>query len=145
MSTTAERIEALRILRDHGIPTVVWLTPTLPFINDTAENLSYLLQACVECQVKGIITFGFGLTLREGDREYFFRALDKHFPGMKQRYASTYGNAYMLPSPNEKELMAMLKDTCTRHQIMYRPDDSFHYMQTFPQNEEQLSMLDLMQ
>jgi len=72
VSTTAERFAALEIFRNAGIPTVVWLSPILPFINDTEENLCGILDYCVRAKVKGIICFGFGTTMREGDREYFF-------------------------------------------------------------------------
>lgn len=100
VSTTRERIEALMTLRQAQIPTVVWITPLLPFINDTEENLNRLLDACIEAGVKGIICFGMGVTLRDGDREYFYKALDRHFPGLKEKYVRTYGNSYELESPN---------------------------------------------
>ena len=80
VSTTKERFEALKALRDNGIPTVVWLCPILPYINDTAENITAILDMCVEAEVRGVICFGMGLTLREGNREYFYSQLDKHFP-----------------------------------------------------------------
>ena len=83
--TTKERVKALNILRENGIPTVVWLSPILPFINDTKENIEGILNDCIQAKVYGIICFGMGVTLREGDREYFYAALDKHFPGMKER------------------------------------------------------------
>ena len=91
--TTKRRFEVLQILKENGIPTVVWMTPILPFINDTRENIEGLLDYCVEAKVYGILTFGMGVTLREGDREYFYEALDKHFPGMKGRYHRKYGYA----------------------------------------------------
>ena len=75
-----------RILRDLGIPTVVWLTPILPFINDTEDNISGILDMCMEAKVYGIICFGMGLTLREGNREYFYEQLDSLFPGLKEKY-----------------------------------------------------------
>ena len=98
--TTRERVEVLNIMRDEGIPTIVWMSPILPFINDTMENAQGLLDYCIEAKVKGIICFDMGVTLREGDREYFYKKLDIHFPGMKERYIRNYGNAYELPSPN---------------------------------------------
>lgn len=101
---TSRRIEVLQIMRDEGIPTIVWMTPILPFINDTEENIRGLLNACKESKVYGILTFGTGVTLRDGDRQYFYQKLDEHFPGMKERYISTYGNAYELPVPESAHL-----------------------------------------
>ena len=71
VSTTKERFEVLEVLREAGIPTVVWLSPILPFINDTEENITGILDMCIEAKVYGVLCFGMGLTLREGNREYF--------------------------------------------------------------------------
>ena len=81
--------QVLEEMHKRGIPTVVWLTPILPFINDTEENIRQILEACARVKVKGIICFDMGVTLREGDREYFYAALDRHFPGLKERYIRT--------------------------------------------------------
>lgn len=140
--TTKERYETLKILQQHGIPTVVWITPILPFINDSVENLQGLLDYCADAGVKGIIDFGMGLTLREGDREYYYAALDKHFPGLKQQYLKKYGwNAYELPSPNRNQLLKLFNNFCTTHSIMKNPDEIFKYMSEFPQKEEPQQML----
>lgn len=140
---TKRRIEVLEIMQERGIPTIVWLTPILPFINDTTENITSILNECVRTCVKGVIDFGMGLTLRDGDREYYYAALDKHFPGMKERYIKEYGNAYELPSPNAGELMKSFQGICRDNGIMYRPDDCFKYMQELPDKYRQLSMFDM--
>ena len=140
---TQARIGILEAMRERGIPTVVWLCPILPFINDTEENISAILNACVRTGVKGIVCYEMGLTLREGDREYYYAALDKHFPGLKQKYIRRYGNSYSLPSPNNDQLMALLRKTCTDNNILYRPDDCFTYMQQFPEKTGQMSIFPL--
>ena len=140
VSTTKERFEALKILRDNGIPTVVWLCPILPFINDTKENIQKILDMCIEAKVKGVICFGMGVTLREGDREYFYNSLDKHFPGMKERYIRKYGNSYDVTSDNNRELMKLFMEACYKNNIMYTPEKCFEYLKTFPENDMQLSL-----
>ncbi len=140
---TKRRIEVLEAMQKRGIPTIVWLTPILPFINDTEDNVSAILNECVRVGVKGVIDFGMGMTLREGDREYYYAALDKHFPGMKDRYIKRYGNAYELPSPNAKELTRIFKTICKENGIMSSPDDCFKYMQEFPDKYSQMSIFDL--
>ncbi len=137
---TKRRIEVLRILQEHGIPTVVWLTPILPYINDTEENVRKILDECVRTGVKGIICFNMGLTLREGDREYYYAALDKHFPGMKEKYIKTYGNAYELPSPNADELMRLFRKTCQEHNILHTPEECFRYLRTLPEKYTQIDI-----
>ena len=96
VSTTRERFEALKKLNEAGIPTIVWLCPILPFINDTEENITGILEYCIEAKVYGVICFGMGLTLREGNREYFYSQLDRLFPHMKEKYICTYGMQYQL-------------------------------------------------
>lgn len=132
---TSRRLEVLRTMKEAGIPTVVWMTPLLPFINDTKENLKGILEGCLEAGVKGILCFGMGLTLREGNREYFYQALDRHFPGLRREYQRRYGNAYELPSPRHRELQQIFDDTCAKAGILYRPEDIFAYLREFPENK----------
>lgn len=131
VSTTRERFEALLALRDAGIPTVVWLSPILPFINDTKENIEGILDMCVKANVRGIICFGMGMTLREGCREHFYSQLDRHFPGMRGKYVRTFGSSYMLTSPNNPELMKIFYDTCAKNNIMHDKDEIFTYLRAF--------------
>ena len=140
---TKRRIEVLEIMQREGIPTVVWLTPILPFINDTEENIRSILNECVRVGVKGIIAFGMGLTLREGDREYYYAALDKHFPGLKEKYIKTYGNAYELPSLNTPALMKIFNNICKENGILYKPDDVFSYINDLPEKYPQISIFDM--
>jgi DNA repair photolyase len=137
---TKRRLEVLGEMQKRGIPTIVWITPILPFINDTEENITQILDDCANVGVKGIIDFGMGLTLREGDREYYYAALDKHFPGLKQEYIERYGNAYELPSPNAKRLLQLLKEKCEEHDMLYKPEDCFTYMNELPEKYEQMSL-----
>ena len=140
---TKRRIEVLEEMQKRGIPTVVWLTPVLPFINDTVENITVILNECVRVGVKGIIDFGMGMTLREGDREYYYEALDKHFPGMKERYIKRYGNAYELPSPNAQELRGIFREICKTNGILSTPEECFGFMQEMPEKYTQISLFDI--
>lgn len=142
VSTTRERFEALKVFRDNGIPTVVWLSPLLPFINDTEENLRGILDYCVQAKVYGIICFGIGMTLREGNREYFYQALDKHFPGMRRQYHQKYGYAYEIPSDHNRKLMKIFYEQCREHGIVSDMEQVFTYLSRFPEDKgyEQLTL-----
>ena len=129
--TTKARFEALKTLRDAGIPTVVWLCPILPFLNDTPENINGILDYCEDAQVKGIICFGMGVTLRAGNREYFYRQLDRHFPGLKAEYIRHYGDAYMLDSLRSRELMSLFHHRCQSAGILHDNDRIFQYLSQF--------------
>jgi len=140
--TTRERFEVLEIMRDNNIPTVVWLDPILPFINDTEENIKGVLDYCVKARVHGIICFGMGMTLREGNREYFYSKLDEHFPGLKQKYQKKYGYRYELMSENNEKLMGIFYDTCKKHGIACSNDAIFKFLHTYEckQQPKQVSL-----
>lgn len=130
--TTRRRYEVLKACQRRGIATVVWICPILPYLNDTEENLMGLLQYCIDAGVAGIVTFGMGATMREGSREPFYEALDRHFPGMKEKYIQQFGGDYVCPSPNEAALIRLLHQTCREHGIMDDPNAVFAYLREFP-------------
>ncbi|WP_286008688.1 SPL family radical SAM protein [Methanobrevibacter woesei] len=134
--TTKRRVEVLKKLNEANIPTVVWLTPFLPYINDTEENINELLDYCIETNVKGIICFNIGLTLRDGNRQYFYRKLDESFPGLKNRYIEKYGSSYVLESENNKELMDLFYKRTAEKNILNKPDDVFSYLRDFPNKDK---------
>ncbi len=135
VSTTRERFEVLQQLRNAGIPTVVWLCPILPFINDTEKNIAGILEYCIEAKVYGIICFGMGMTLREGSREYFYSQLDRLFPYLKEKYMHIYGTQYALASPNEKALMRMFHQVCEKNGIAHDNKKIFDYLKTFEKKQ----------
>lgn len=143
--TTKRRFEVLKTLHDEGIPTVVWLCPILPYLNDTEDNIKRLLEMCVEAKVRGILCFGMGLTLREGNREYFYEQLDRHFPMLKQCYIRNYGNQYVVNSPHDAELMRLFHRTCEANGILHNNDEIFDYLHRFEEKNapQQLTLWDM--
>lgn len=142
VSTTNQRYEVLKECQKRGIPTVVWLCPILPYINDTEENLRGILGYCFDAGVVGIINFGFGVTMRSGNREYFYGKLDEHFPGMKERYIKRFGDAYECPSDNSARLWNIFRRECQTHGVMQNPGEIFAYMNEYPTVNEQISLFD---
>lgn len=139
--TTSLRFEVLCACREAGIPTVVWLSPILPFLNDTKENIDGIMNYCVRAGVHAIICFGIGLTLREGNREYFYSALNRIFPprageqSIKERYIKNFGYSYIVSSPHERELMAYLSKQCSHNRIMLGAKNIFNWIKEFPQKD----------
>jgi DNA repair photolyase len=131
VSTTKERFDVLKTMRDNSIQTIVWLSPILPFINDTKENLIGILDYCIKAKVYGIICFEMGLTLRDGDREYYYKNLDKYFPGLKEKYQKKYGNNYIITSDNNEELMKIFNKICGENNIIHDVNELFNYMRLF--------------
>lgn len=147
VSTTRERFEALKQLRDAGIPTVVWLAPVLPFLNDTEENIAGILDLCAQAKVYGVICFGMGLTLREGNREYFYEQSDRLFPRLTEKYKKTYGNSYMIESPHSRRLMKLFHQKCEAGGMVHDNAQIFQYLNDFPDRDavRQISIWDFME
>lgn len=142
VATTRQRVEMLRAMNAEGINTGVWLCPILPFINDTEENLRGLLDYCFSANVKVIVNFGMGVTLRDGDRQYFYKKLDEHFPGMKRRYIQKFGNDYNCPSPHEVGLLKISKEECRKRSVIFGSDQAYKYLTEFEDKQagQQLSL-----
>ena len=138
---TSRRFEVLRTLNENGIPTVVWLCPILPYINDTEDNINEILDCCIEAGVHGVLCFGMGLTLRDGNRQYFYRKLDEHFPGLKERYIKEFADSYSIPSPNERELMEIFKGKTEENGILNDTYEILNYLAEFPQDSVQSKLL----
>lgn len=137
---TSRRYEVLKQFQQRGIPTVVWMTPLLPFLTDTEENFDRILEYCLDAGVKGIVCWNVGMTLRDGDREYYYRALDRHFPGLSGRYRVKYGNAYEIVSDGSDKLMARFHSLCEKYGVLHDPEACFSYLHELPETNEQLSL-----
>ncbi len=141
VSSTRRRYEVLKAFNEKEIPSVVWLCPVLPFINDSEENLSGLLSLCFDAGVRGIVCFGFGVTLRSGNREHFYSELDRKFPGIKEKYIETYGDAYECISQNNTKLRMLFESECRKHKVMTDRDKIFAYLNEFPLMKNQISFI----
>ena len=145
---TSRRFEVLCECKKLGIPTVVWFSPLLPFINDTEENIKGIVDLCVQAGVKAILCFGIGLTLREGNREYFYDALDRlaqrdsSFAGMKERYIKKYGYRYEVSSPHGSKLYYLLLELCKQNGIMFGTESVFKWIEEIPQDSLQPGLFD---
>lgn len=129
--TTRRRFETLKACREAGVRTGVWLCPILPFLNDTEENLRGLLEYCFAAGVEAIVNFGMGVTLREGDREYFYAQLDRHFPGMKERYIRAFGNRYECLSPNAPRLERIFREECRKRGVLWEAEAAMGWLMEF--------------
>ena len=139
---TQRRFEMLRTCREAGLHTGVWLCPILPFLNDTEENLRGLLGYCFDAGVEAIVHFGMGVTLRDGDRQYFYRALDRHFPGLKERYIRQFGDRYECRSPHALRLTRIFQEECQARGVICEPEQALAWLAEFqdPQAGEQLQL-----
>ncbi|MDL2292175.1 radical SAM protein [Acholeplasma sp. OttesenSCG-928-E16] len=146
VASTKKRVDVLKQFAELGIDTIVWFCPILPFLNDTILNIDKIIDYCIEAKVKGIIFFGAGLTLRDGNREYFYEKLDELFPTLKNEYIKNYGLMYQCNSKNNKELTAHFRKRCIEAGIMCDNQEIFNYLKKIDNKDsyKQLSIFDLL-
>jgi len=118
VSTTSERFDAMRKLAQSGIFCGTMLMPLLPFINDTEENIIQIARRTKEAGGRFVYP-DFGMTLRQGNREYYYDQLDKYFPGIKEKYIKQFGTRYHCPSPISRKLAAVFRAECERLGLLY--------------------------
>lgn len=138
---SSKRLEAVHKLSEAGIFTGILMMPILPFLTDSPENILGIVRSAHENGAKFIYPL-FGLTLRTGQREWFYQKLEELFPGqsLKQSYIKRYGASYECHSPREKELWQIFTIECNRLGILYKMEDiitayksGYDYQQlTFP-------------
>jgi DNA repair photolyase len=116
---SSRRLEALQTLRQGGILSGITLMPILPFIEDNEENIRDIVTLAAENRA-GYILPAFGMTLRDRQRAYYYDRLDRHFPGLRQRYESAYGNRYSVPARNAGSLEKVFHDLCREHGLATR-------------------------
>lgn len=134
--TTSRRFEVLCEMKRAGIPTVVWFCPILPYINDTVENVLAIVDYAARAGCVGIISFGMGMTLRDGDRQYYYAALDRHFPSLRERYERRFGDSYEIASPNGGELWRVFTEACEKAGLEHRTERLFSYLHEFPEPQQ---------
>ena len=116
---SSKRFAALKELADNDIYSGILFMPVLPFITDTVENVETLVEKATESKVKFIYP-GFGMTLRDRQRLYYYEKLDELFPGIKEQYKRTYGNQYSCGTKQAKMLFQNLVLACDKNSILYK-------------------------
>ncbi len=112
----SKRFAAIAALRKAGIYTGIIMMPILPFINDTHSNVHEMVDRAKQVDAQYILPY-FGVTLREGSRDYFYDQLDHSFSGYKEKYIQQFGNTYGCNSPKANDLYTLFYERCKLHQI----------------------------
>ncbi|MDR1554126.1 MAG: radical SAM protein [Prevotellaceae bacterium] len=132
------RLKAMKQLSENGLFVGTLLTPILPFMTDTEENIKEIIRLSYENGAKFVWSMG-GVTLRENQRTYFYNQLDEHFKGLKDRYVNTFGNNYICNSPN-KNISTIFKEECRKYGLLYKMQD---IIQAYKKRDTYFEQLDL--
>lgn len=117
----SHRLAALEALASRGIEAGVTMMPLVPYIEDNEANMRAILNRAKECGARYILA-GFGMTMRDRQRDYYYRKLDEHFPGLRRTYERAYGESYSCPSPRAPRLEHIFRTFCEEHGIATRAE-----------------------
>jgi DNA repair photolyase len=115
----SRRFAAIKSLSDKGIYAGILMMPILPFISDDIGNILTMVRSAAENGARFIYPL-FGMTLRDGQREYFYQELDRLYPGLKLKYQKLFGNCYQCMSPDQEKLAELFYRECEHQGIIYR-------------------------
>ena len=121
MAPTSARLAAMETLAGQGVCCGVLLMPLLPYINDTEENVLRLVHSAADAGAQFVYP-GFGVTLRENQRAYFYQQLDRLFPGVKAQY-QRQGQPYLHKSPRAQAWTTAFIQACRARRLAYRMED----------------------
>ncbi len=116
---SSSRFKAMRLLAESGIHTGITMMPILPFIEDTPENITRLVELAGDHGASYILPW-FGMSLRAGSRDYYYDKLDLLFPGVKKKYIQQFGWSYECNAPNWRQLDELFSELCNRYGIAMR-------------------------
>ncbi len=136
---SSERLKAMKRLSEAGLFVGTLLTPIIPFITDSEENIRNVIRLSYENGARFVFSMG-GVTLRENQREYFYEQLDKTFPKLKEKYINTYGNNYFC-YPLNRNLEKIFKEECKKYGLFYEMSDIVKAYKKGTEQEEQLSFI----
>ncbi len=116
------RLKAAEELSSRGIFTGILLMPVLPFLTDRADQVREVVRQAKAHGARFVYP-AFGVTLRDSQRAYFYRQLDRYEPGLSQRYRRTYGERYFCPIPNYREIIPLFEGECRTQGLLCRMRD----------------------
>lgn len=134
--TSTKRFQVLKILRQNNLYAGVLMTPVLPFLTDTEENITNMILKSKESDAKFIYT-KMGMTLKTNQRDYYYKALDVLYPGLKEDYIAVYGSKHICNSLHYRHLMELYLKMCSENNILTDMDAIIEdYKKEIPQNEQ---------
>lgn len=117
----SERFMALEKLAKAGVFCGVLLMPVLPFLEDNEADVLELLRRAAACGARFVYP-ALGMTMRAGQREWFYQKLEEYFPGkgLAARYESRYGGRYYCAVPQADRLWRSFTAACSRLGLLYQ-------------------------
>ena len=136
---SSERLKTIRNLSENGIFAGIMMNPVLPFITDGEEDIRTLVRLAHESGARFIHTY-MGVTLRENQRDYYYDQLDRHFSGLREKYARCYGDRYFCAPLKAQSLYQIFVKECDRQGILHEMSDIIRAYKKERVKDQQLSL-----
>ena len=118
----ARRLEAVRALSGAGPAPGLRPRRVRPSGEDRGQIVGRGTAAAAGAGAKFVYP-AFGMTMRDRQREHYYRALEENFPGLPERYQRQYGPRYECPSPRARELWEAFSRRCGELGLLCRMKD----------------------
>lgn len=141
VACSSRRFEAVKRCKEAGVVCGILMNPVLPFITDDWENIARIIEKAHECKADYIVTY-MGVTLRQNQRDYYYRKLDELYPGLSYQYQRVYGSRYHCESLKWRENYELFKNECKKRGILYQMEDIVHLIRSRKKEVCQLSLFD---
>ncbi|MCI8394106.1 MAG: radical SAM protein [Bacilli bacterium] len=134
--SSKRRFEVLKKLREAGLYVGVLMTPVLPFLTDTEDNIREIIKKGKKADAKFIYT-KMGMNLRTNQRDYYYQKIEELYPGLSSDYEAVYGRKYLCSSLQYRHLMELFLNLCHQNGILTEMEDIIaDYKKVIPMNEQ---------
>jgi DNA repair photolyase len=111
----ARRLEACATLNDRGLACGVLMGPVIPFLSDSPAQLDAAVRQIAAAGATHVTPIV--LHLRPGTREWFFRWLGAHHPGLVGRYLDLYGRSAYAPKSYQARITGQVRELADKHGV----------------------------
>jgi DNA repair photolyase len=118
------RLNAVRELRQAGIPTGVFAMPVLPGITDREEDLDALARAARDAGAQWFAASV--LFLMPSSQKQFLPFLDAKFPKLARRYREWFSKSSYAPEAYRREISARVASLRKKYNLGLKPIETAH-------------------
>lgn len=118
----ADRLSTMETFIKEGFKSGASMMPLIPYISDTKESLNYMLDTFSRIKAHYILASTITLFGNErGDSKWLmFRAIEKHYPHLLEKYNKFFDNSDYMPRYYNDAFMRKMDELCLQYGIKNR-------------------------
>jgi DNA repair photolyase len=111
----ARRLEVCAAFTGRGMPCAVLMGPVVPFLSASPAQLAATVRQAAQAGASSVTPIV--LHLRPGAREWFFRWLGEHHPGLVPRYRGLYGRGAYAPKSYQQRITEEVRALARQYRV----------------------------